>query len=226
MRSVSALWFYVTLLVIIGCDFEYRSSLTCSSPGDCFSGEVCRFDENGVGECDSASEPRTELDGTADAETSTDAEGRNDRQVVTDVMVEMSDMVQTSETVDLGTALSDAALSMTFVDSGRTSMQDTQQPIDDIVCPSADSLVSARFECSYAEMMQRRNYCDYFVSQFGVRNSCNDFCESIGLLTCVNPGECCWNNLTESDCSLNEEQTLLCTQPYDSMICRCFEMAP
>ena len=110
---------------------------------------------------------------------------------------------------------------------GQINPDTSVESAPDIVCPVSDALDAVRFECTYPEMEERRDYCQYFVSQTDIVHSCRTFCESIGLFTCGVAADCCWNNENESNCSTREPSPgFTCDEAYESVICRCFEAAP
>jgi hypothetical protein len=219
--------FCLGLFCLLGCDFEYRSAMVCSNAGECFRNEICQFDEEGVGQC--------RLTGAIVA----DVNQRTDGQITSDsshIPTDMStlgrgqrdnDMASVEVAADLGNTVSDMGMSLNLTDGGQMTSDTALEQAADIVCPSGDSLTAVRFECTYPETEQRRNYCQYFVSEVGTSHSCQTFCESIGLFSCDTTADCCWNNQNESTCTPQEQSPLFtCAGAYDSLICRCFETAP
>jgi len=122
------------------------------------------------------------------------------------------------EVLAMDSSLSDA--SQTDLDTAIPDDGMAMPALPDLVCPLTDDVASARFECTYPDNQERRDYCQYFVED----NTCELFCASIGLFTCSTVTDCCWNNVTESSCAV-ANTAWSCTTPFDSLVCRCFETA-
>jgi hypothetical protein len=196
------------LLALMGCSVDYSSDGTCLNLGDCFYMETCRFDKDGVGQCIPITPNRNHRGGLDDASIALDA------MMSTDALLNMN-----LETGAMNSTIADA--SQTENNKNVTGSEMATPATPGLECPSSDEVVNARLECSYPETDQRRDYCQYLVTE----SSCESFCSSLGLFTCSTPLDCCWNNATESSCTIVPAETWDCTRNFESLICRCFETA-
>jgi hypothetical protein len=202
----------LSMLFILGCSLDYNSAMNCLSHGDCFRNEECRFDEDGKGQCVSL-ESHASVDATSQPLSDATPEQAGELGLISAA----ADMG--SVPTDMGSVPTD--MGSVQLDASTSGSEMAMAALPDLVCPPSEGVANARLECEYSETEQRRDYCQYFVTE----DSCESFCSSIGLFTCSTVSDCCWNNDTLSSCAPGQTNAWSCTMSYESVICRCFETA-